>query len=96
VGVIVPAGARVLPEAVAMFAGTLPIVSVNDTVDDPEVMDTGLSPESAVVGAQDQLPEVSAVAETDWLPTVPVTAALAVVTPANVGVVDVTQNWVAP
>ena len=65
VGEIVPAGGRVLPEAVAMFAGTSPIVSVNVTVVEPEVIVTGLSPKRSFVGVQDQLPDESAVAETD-------------------------------
>ncbi len=90
--VTVPAGSSVLAEAEATLSGTSPMVSVNDAVDEPEVIVTGLSPERSVAGVQDQLPEVSAVAVTDWLPTVPVTAVFAVATPLNVGFVDVTQN----
>ena len=48
-----------------MLAGTFPIVKVNEAVVAPEVMVTELSPERAVCGAHDQLPELSAVAETD-------------------------------
>ena len=73
VGVKVPAGAKVPPDAVAMLSGTLPIVSIKDTVVDPEVIVTELSPERSAAGVHDQFPEESAVAETDSLPTVPVT-----------------------
>ena len=59
-----PAGARVEPPAVAIFSGTAPIVKVKLTVVAPEVMVTALSPESAVAGVHDQLPEASAVALT--------------------------------
>jgi len=96
VGLVVPAGAREPALAEAIFAGSSPIVRVKLTVVAPEVIVTGLSPESAAGGVQDQLPEASAVALTAWLPTVPVTGALAVVIPENVGVPEVTQNCVAP
>ena len=96
VGVIVPAGARELALAEAMLAGRAPIVSLNDTVWAPDVIDTVLSPERSAVGVQDQLPEVLAVADTVCVPTVPETAALAVVTPENVGRAEVTQKCFAP
>ena len=96
VGLIEPAGARVEPPALAILSGRAPIVNVKLTVVVPEVMATAFSPESAVVGVQDQLPEASAVAPNVCGPTVPLTAAPAVVMPENVGVAEVTQNWVAP
>lgn len=75
-----------------MFSGTAPIVNVKLTVVAPEVIVTGLSPDNAVVGVHDQLPDASDVALTAWLPTVPLTVAFAVVMPENVGFVDVTQK----
>lgn len=65
VGADVPAGARVSADDEATLAGKLPIVRVNDTVLEPDVIVTGLSPERSLVGVHDQLPEESAVAETD-------------------------------
>ena len=91
-----PAGASEPADEVAISAGRSPIVRVKAAVVDPEVMVTELSPERSLAGIQDQLPLASAVAETDWLPIVPETEALAVVIPENVGLVIVTQNWVAP
>lgn len=93
---VVPAGASVPALAEAIFAGNAPIVNVKLALWGPDVIATALSPDSAVVGVHDQLPEVSAVAVTAWLPTVPVTAAPAVVMPENVGVAEVTQKCVAP
>lgn len=57
-----PAGARVPALLEAMLAGRSPIVRVKLTVVAPEVTVTALSPERAVVGVHDQLPEASAVA----------------------------------
>lgn len=91
-----PAGARADAEAVAMLAGTDPMLSVNETVVDPAVIVTGTAPERAVVGVQDQLPDASVVAETVWEPTVPLTLTPAEVTPEKVGVEEVTQNCLAP
>ena len=95
VGLTDPAGARALDVAAEMLAGRAPIVKVKLAVCDPEVIATALSPESAV-GVHDQLPDPLAVAETACPPTVPVTAAPAVVIPENVGVDDVTQKRFAP
>ena len=88
----VPAGASVEPLAVAILSGTDPMVKVKEIVVDPEVRLTGLSPERSLLGVHDQFPEESAVAETVWEPTVPVTWALAVVIPVKAGFDDVTQN----
>ena len=93
---IVPAGARELAEAEAMLAGRVPIVSLKETVVEPDVMVAVLSPERSAVGVQDQLPEELAVEETACVPTVPETVAFAVVTPEKVGRADVTQNCFVP
>lgn len=93
---IEPAGARAPPEAVAILSGSWPIVRVKAAVVEPEVMVMVLSPDRSLAGVHDQLPCESAVAATDWLPTVPETASPAVVTPEKVGLADVTQNCCAP
>ena len=65
VGPNVPAGASVPAEELAISAGKSPIVKVKTAEVDPEVMETALSPERSAEGVHDQLPEESAVAETD-------------------------------
>ena len=96
VGVNVPAGASDEADDEAMLDGSEPIVSLNETVCAPDVIVTVLSPERSEVGVQDQLPEVSAVAETVWALTVPETFALAVVRPEILGRGAETQNCLAP
>lgn len=75
-----------------MLEGTSPIVRVNDSDWEPELILTVLSPVNTVAGVQDQLPEASAVADIVCEFTVPVIADPAAVTPENVGVSEVTQN----
>ena len=53
---MVPAGAREPALAEAIFAGSSPIVRVKLTVVAPEVIVTGLSPESAAGGGPDHFP----------------------------------------
>lgn len=95
VGLIEPAGASDDALDEAILAGAAPIVRVKLAVVVPEVIETAVSP-VRVAAVHDQLPVESAVAETDCVPTVPVTAAPAVVTPEKVGVADVTQKCFAP
>ncbi len=96
VGAIVPAGAREVAEDEAMFAGSEPMVSLKETVVEPDVMLTVLSPDKSAVGVHDQLPEALAVAETVCEPTLPETVACEVVTPEKVGRAEETQNCFAP
>ncbi len=91
-----PAGASELALDEAMFAGTDPIVKVNvtDVVEVATV--TVLSPESAVGGVNDQLPELFAITPLFWVPIVMSTLPPAVVTPEKVGVLELTQKCLAP
>ena len=82
--------------ALAILAGSTPIVKVKVTVVEPDVIVTGLSPERSAAGVHDQLPLASAVAVTDCEPTVPETLPAAVVIPENVGLAAVTQKCLAP
>lgn len=63
-GLTEPAGASVPAEAEAILAGTDPIVKVKPAVVVPDVIETAVSPERAVAGVHDQLPDESAVAVT--------------------------------